>query len=57
MGHYDQAYDEMAEKSRRITQENQARCDHRNGWVPVLCNEQGRTTKIQCPLCHLVKQV
>lgn len=57
MGHYDEAYDEMARESRRITEMQQSRCDHRKQWIPIECDDKGRNTKIQCPLCLLVKEV
>lgn len=57
MSHYDEAYEEMAAQSRRLTELEQSRCDHRNSWVPIRCDDTGRNTHIMCPLCKLVKEV
>lgn len=50
MGHYDKQYEETEREQREVQVKRQANCQHR--WVPLECDNEGRTTVMKCANCH-----
>lgn len=50
MAHYDSAYEEFAEETRRREELYQSRCEHPD-WVLVYCTQDGKPKVTQCRLC------